>query len=58
MEGGGTSDQQNDDSQNGFKISTCKRIYIYLLDLFSCLNLCSKLGDREVSKIKRQIDFA
>ena len=44
------------DFQN-FDMPTSTRIYIYFLDLFGCLKLCSK-KHRNIRDIKRKIDKA
>ena len=37
-------------------METSDKVYIYLLDLFGCLNCCSKRGNTQLKEIKANID--
>ena len=38
------------------KLGTCTKIYIYFLDLFHCLNICTMIHNKKVSEIKELVD--
>jgi len=49
---------EDDQSFEGFYLSTCDRIYIYILDLFGCLDLCARAGNKRIKTIMTRIDRA
>ena len=49
---------ENDPSFEDFELSTCDRIYIYILDFFGCLDLCARAGNKRIKTIMTRIDRA
>jgi hypothetical protein len=50
---------KNDPVFDSFKMSTFNKIYVYFLDKFGCLLVCSKLrGRSNLAKTKERIDKA
>jgi len=49
---------ENDPCFEHFYLSTCDRIYIYILDFFGCLDLCARAGNKRIKTIMTRIDHA